>query len=207
MTRDLKTIDAENAELRMRVEALEARLNPPPPKPAIEEGARIHHPSPLRHFVLPPDAELRDLLTIALKASPPEPRNYADEQARENFFRGFKQAFAALGEIGRAAEIDHEHGIVHWLDKARNIGGPGFEFRHFWPAMLAHGDILYQNRDESAGIVPALALASYGGIPAVAAWRDVLARGAPLPPTKPISGNYPPPPVQIMRAGREEPRF
>ena len=44
MTRDLKSIDAENAELRMRVEALEARLNPPPPKPAIEEGARIHHP-------------------------------------------------------------------------------------------------------------------------------------------------------------------
>ena len=179
------------------------------PKPAIEEGTRIHHPSLLRHFVLPPDAELRDLLTIALKASPPEPRNYADEQARENFFRGFKQAFAALGEIGRATEIDHEHGILHWLGKVHNIGGSGFEFRHFWLAMLAHGDILYQDRDESAGIVPALALVSYSGIPAAAAWRNVLARGAPLLPIKPISGNYPPPPVRIIQqhAGREEPRF
>ena len=38
----LKSIDAENAELRMRVEALEARLNPPPPpnKSWIEEGTR-----------------------------------------------------------------------------------------------------------------------------------------------------------------------
>ena len=167
MTRDLKSIDAENAELRARVEALEARLNPPPPKPAIEEGARIYHPRPLRHFASPSDAELRDLLVIALKASPPEPRNYADEQVRENFFRGFKQVFAALGEIGRATEINHERGAVYWLERARDICGPSnFEFRHFWLAVLAHGDILYQDRDESAGTVPALALASYGGIPA-----------------------------------------
>jgi BMFP domain-containing protein YqiC len=33
MTRDLKSIDAENAELRARVEALEARLNPHPRNP------------------------------------------------------------------------------------------------------------------------------------------------------------------------------
>jgi len=214
MTRDLKSIDAENAELRMRVEALEARLNPPPPKPVIEEGTQIYRPSPLRHFALPSDAELRDLLAIALKASPPEPRNYADEQVRETFFREFKQVFAALGEIGRTTEINHERGAVHWLEKARDIcGWSNFEFRHFWLAMLAHGDMLYQARDESAGIVPALALASYGGIPAVAAWRNVLARGAPLPPTKPIGGNYPTPPVRIiqqldmMHAGREEPWF
>jgi hypothetical protein len=116
-------IDAENAELRMRVEALEARLNPPPPKPVIEEGTQIYRPSPLRHFALPSDAELRDLLAIALKASPPEPRNYADEQVRETFFREFKQVFAALGEIGRTTEINHERGAVHWLEKARDICG------------------------------------------------------------------------------------
>ena len=149
---------------------------------------------------MPSDAELRDLLAIALKASPPEPRNYADEQVRETFFREFKQVFAALGEIGRTTEINHERGAVHWLEKARDIcGWSNFEFRHFWLAMLAHGDILYQDRDESAGIVPALALASYGGIPAVAAWRNVLARGAPSPPTKPIGGNYPAPPVRITQ--------
>ena len=226
MTRDLKSIDAEIAGLRMRVEALEARLDnqftmnregvprgtSSGPKPVIEEGTQIFRPGPLRHFVLPSDAALRDLLTIALKASPPEPRDYADEQVRENFFRGFKQAFAALGEIGRATEIDHEHGVVHWLDRVRNICGPhgaNFEFRHFWLAMLAHGDILYQDRDENTGIVSALALASYGGIPAATGWQNVLARGAPLPPTKPISGNYPAPPVRIIQqhAGREEPQF
>ena len=191
MTQNLKT---ENAELRARVGALEAKLNPPVPvsKRIEEEGTRIYRPEPSRHFTMPSDADLRRLLEIVLRHSPTSP----PPEGEERFFRQFKQVFAALGEIGRATEIDQQHGIVHWLDKARDIcrehgWSQDFEFRPFWCAMLAHGDIHFQDRDETLGLVQKLGLADYGGILAGDAWRVVLERDTPRPPTMTFRQKFP----------------
>jgi hypothetical protein len=141
---------------------------------------------------MPSDADLRRLLEIVLRHSPTGPPS----EGEERFFRQFKQAFVALGEIGRATEIDQERGIVHWLDKTRDIcrehgWSQDFEFRPFWRAMLAHGDIHFQDRDETLGLVQKLGLANYGGTPAGTAWRNVLERGAPLPLTKTFRQKFP----------------
>jgi hypothetical protein len=177
-----------------------------PRQPKVElEGSRIYTPKPARSFVMPSDAELHRLLEIVLKHSPTKPP--PDEEG--NFFRGFKQAFMGLGEIGRQPEINQTYDIVHWMERAREVCRgfgiyPDFEFRAFCAAVLAHGDILFQDRDERLGLVPAFGLANYGGTPAGTAWRSVLEHGAPRSSTRTHRQIFPLPEVSIHRVQAEK---
>jgi hypothetical protein len=103
---NLKILSAENTELKARITALEARLPPAPaPKRTVEpEGVQIFTPTPKRNFVMPSSADLGRLMEIVLKHSQSAPPLDREEQ----FFRQFKLAFAALGEIGRQPEINNE---------------------------------------------------------------------------------------------------
>jgi hypothetical protein len=183
------------------------------PKPAlVEEGARITPLPPASSFIAPNENELRSLMKIAIARLAqmdlaPEFSGPRAEEKQTVYFQQFCAAFRALGHITRSAELDKKHARSYWAGVGEAILraqgddcglpiGPAF-----LAAVIAHGDIPFNDPREYPFVVE-LGLRDYGmGTPATDGWRKVLAAGkAPAPTARKAPGNMNSP-VFVRAAG------
>jgi hypothetical protein len=192
---EFASLKAENAELRSRLEAVEGKLAPKkPPAARVEEGATITVIPPVSSFIMPNDAEMRQLLKFAIvrltqMGRAPDFSGARGEEKQDEFYRQFCAAFEALGGITRAPELDGKHSFGHWVDTAKEIlrRADGRSVPELGPALLAaviaHGDILFNDPREFP-YVQEFGLRDYNmGKPATDGWKKVLAAGKAPEPT------------------------
>ena len=179
-------LEAENADLKGRLEALQVLLAPTKPAPPrrVEPQVRISSP-PLARVALPTPDEFQRLMHVVLDSYPVlKPRGDPADYAAQ-----FRAAFRRLLFLGRKEKLDTDHGLSYWTDECReflqrhqiacpvSIGGNAFTC-----AVIAQGDVphtLGENYpfDLSFGLQW-----GGGGIEARDWWRRALA-GTLLPPT------------------------
>jgi hypothetical protein len=172
MVQNLKTVAAENAELRRRIEMLEAKLNPPAraPKRVLEEGTRVYNLPPENRAIMPNDVEMRALFDAVLKYWP---RNFESVP-----FEEFTRAFEVLATFHRTREPDTEHYAWHFVEAAgmrlRNRGG-GVSSPAFLAAALAWGDVPKVDwRLKNEGVLLAYGLNEFCGRLPTDQWRATL---------------------------------
>jgi hypothetical protein len=167
---------------------------------------------------MPSSDELDKLLEIVTAARPD--LNLSREQGRfdisvRNHREEFRQAFYAIGRMGRLAEPDAGRYFSSIFDDANSILRARrikeIEGDAFQAAALAWGDVVWRAADRAMGQSFEIGLARLNqGTPAVPRWRDILAGATnlqpPLPPraARASSSTYPEPRVRIRYPdGRE----
>jgi hypothetical protein len=224
MEKKVKSIDQKNEELKAqlaeqdaRIAALEKQLAPKPtPAPRAPEGVQVRYPAPVSSFVMPTPEELRALYRIAVAANPygaPKgdwsEKGWSDSDLTEKFQKEFRAAFLVVNSMKRLNEPNHKrfaYDIVFDCERWLKAYGVHAEIgRCFHLAVLASGDIPYQNQNGSIGAVLEYGLASKeheGGRIATDAWRRVLATGKVLQAFVPAGSRQPagrgiPKPVRV----------
>jgi hypothetical protein len=149
---------------------------------------------------MPTDDELERLLDIVTEAHPGQFRNNMTE---------FKNAFFAVGRLGRLSEPSNDRYFVSSLDdvneilrahRLQSVNGDMMQ-----AAALAWGDCAWRAPDIALGQQPEIALAKLNqGTSARPVWREILTRRAdvlpPLPPRSVhASASYQTPRVRIYR--------
>jgi hypothetical protein len=149
---------------------------------------------------MPTDDELERLLEIVTEAHPGQFRNNMTE---------FKNAFFAVGRLGRLSEPSNDRYFVSIVDDANEILRAhrlqNIEGDMLLAAAIAWGDILWRAPDKATGGQLEISLAKLNsGSPAKTKWREILACKAnlvaPLPPRDmraSSSSTYPVPRVRI----------
>jgi len=201
----ISALEAENAELRARVDLLEGRT--PAPKPLPIEGTRVFKPKPVSSLIEPTDDELVQLAAIGVQALPQfgpkyelsfhqklALRNNASlqiepdrERIDADFRKAFKTAFIAAGSFFRTPEPNHKRYCGYWMDCAndwlRSFGLLGdVECDMLILAAICHHDIPWTDGREN-GSVFELGVDVYVGTPAGDAWRETLRTGKIREPT------------------------
>ena len=196
--RPIDEINAELAEMRVRITALEAEKSkaaPPARGKYVEPETTLHYPAPAS-IEMPNNEEMAGLLRIALAAYPSrKPAGYdSDGFVCVRFLREFGKAFREVSAMERGEAPNPKWSISHWHNKASDacrLRGDCTEVdpAAFFYAVLASGDIPWQAPDPSLGAVLSYGLIDWGGKRATDAWRTVLATGKIKPPTKPAVSN------------------
>jgi hypothetical protein len=210
----LAALEAENANLRARLEALEGRKRPAPkPAPVEERGVTVSYPRPPSTLIMPSDNELRQLEAIVLKAFPSlapkielnfqqrfTVRNYpaiADqiqpdaEAINADYFRQFTSAFVAIGAMRLRDEPARKYFVGHWTEAAqtwlrcRNVFAD-ITTNALIAAALAHG-VSYTDGTID-GSLWEFGLDLYTGRAVLDGWRRVLASGK-IPQATPVPSN------------------
>jgi hypothetical protein len=168
-------LESQLADHEARVAALEARYEPPPPRPEVD-GV----------FVMPTTQQARQLIAIAARVYPArfDKMRGIDDAA----LRRFAMAFGVVADFHRTpGVIDHRHGLDYWLTEAalhlrehhglnQSISGEDFLL-----SVVTHGDIDYTPLDDHPGF--ALMIGSRAGSRAATnQWMKVIETGRLRPP-------------------------
>jgi hypothetical protein len=196
----LAAVEAENADLKGQLAALQLLLGNKPVPPPRRDEPQVRITRPLSNVSLPTDDECVRLCEVVWGRYP----TLRPGRGGEGEFVGqFRAAFQFVQHHGRRAEPDHQRGLGWWTDTARawisqhRSGGLPIGGAVLVAAIIAAGDVPYTN-PEDPGITIGLQFGG-GGIPAKDWWRRALG-GAIL---EPVPQPYPtrtPSPVRVQQA-------
>lgn len=188
----IRALEAQNTELRQRLDALQAKVSPPPKPPAPvaeDDGPRVSFPRSVP-IEMPSIAEFERLLIIVGRAYPKIVPTFDREGDRMEFFNGFTASFERIANLRRTVgeggvqvlntKVDARHWgneAYHWLQQrgtpAETMNGS------FFAAAVAAGDVPFSFADRPAGISAYLGLSYEGLTASTTAWRRVLESGQP----------------------------
>jgi hypothetical protein len=207
----ITALEAEIAALKAQQNTASAPVKIAP-KPVEPEGVVVSYPTPRRIFEMPDNSALERLAEIVFTKFPTLRPTFSGRWAREDqqeFEKGFRSAFLALGHIERR-NVDHKRALSFWTEYAeetcralgRSASIPGSALM---VAAIAAGNCEYVLADRMNGVVPVLGLchgAGMGKLPGNE-WRNVLATGQILQPTATLRTRefYPVPQPKIYGAG------
>jgi hypothetical protein len=161
-------------------------------KRAIEpQGVTITHlPDRNPSFVMPSDAEFRQLYGIVIARYP---RLATRSQQAEETLDGFRRAFLRIAHLGRD-KLNDKYTLMSWVDDARHwLNDQQYPSdvtgNDFVCAVIAHGDVDHVPLDRFPHDCSAFGLRRDGtGRKAADGWRTVLATGGlrePVPLPRP----------------------
>jgi hypothetical protein len=188
----MRALEAQNAELRQRLDALQAKVSPRPKPPApIPEDDGFHVSFPRSAPIeMPSIAQFERLLIIVGRAYPKIVPTFDREGDRMEFFNGFCASFERIANLrrtvgeGGAQMLNKRNDARHWASEAyswlQQRGTPAETMNgSFFAAVIAAGDVPFSLADRVGG-VPAYVGLGYEGLTAsTVAWRRVLASGQP----------------------------
>lgn len=183
-------LEAQAAALAAEIAALKAgKAAKPAPQPIEEGGIRVVELL-TETSALPTHAEMKKLFATVRNFSPGK---LDDKYDPDKPFRGFCAAFRWLANQGRTELPNKKYAISYWLDcchtwlRQRDVIANDVGGNELVLAVLAAGDVCYVRGDLSVGCVWELGLHEYykRGRPASDAWRNVMATGNVLTPTRP----------------------
>ena len=189
----LAAIEANNTRLGRELEALRSHLRlPASVKPLAfhEEAPTITTRAP--HFAMPSEAELQSLYGLVIRTHPVLRAPAKRHEPIEAPFDRFRNAFLAIGLMGRAAQLDTGRALASWIDQAedrlREAGADkDIDAAGFVAAVLAHGDVMYRAIDRYPFGLAFGLMTHGGGTPARDAWRTVLTSGRVSAPSEHVA--------------------
>jgi hypothetical protein len=147
----LAAVESENAELKGRLAALEAKVSPKPRQIApVEENVRVTILAPGHGVDLPTPEQFEELLEIVARSHPtivpawPENRWGSHLSDRQRYTTAFIQCFKWLADLWRfnGAELGNRR-ADHWVVDAGRIFGAGADIQlsHMLAAAIAWSDV------------------------------------------------------------------
>jgi hypothetical protein len=191
-------LEAENAKLKARLEALQVLLSPTKPTPPRQAQVKITTPPPAK-ITLPTEDEFRRLLHVVLDRYPVlKPREDPAAYAAQ-----FRSAFIRLAHCGRRDKPDNQRGLAFWLDdcqewcRCHQINPNSISGGAYTAAVIAHADVPFVIEDWPHDTAFALQFGG-GGADPKNWWRRALA-GTLLDPTPPLHRVAAPSPVRVQQ--------